>query len=225
MGKSDRTKLFDDWAQSYDAGMKTIDGEFPFDGYERILDEVVLLANVKPGMKILDLGIGTGNLTARFLYQGCTVWGLDFSAEMIAQARTKMPRAMILQADLLSEWPSELQQRFDRIVSAYVFHEFHLKIKIKLLQRIAFRHLSAGGRILIADVAFPTRRIRAQAAQRWADQWDETETYWAADEAITACERVGLHAAYKQISRCGGVFLFSVKESKTWNDIRVQTTR
>jgi ubiquinone/menaquinone biosynthesis C-methylase UbiE len=65
MSESDRVQLFDDWADNYDVAVT--DGEFPFDGYEQVLDEVARLADVKPQMRILDLGIGTGNLAARFI--------------------------------------------------------------------------------------------------------------------------------------------------------------
>jgi hypothetical protein len=37
--------------------------------------------------------------------------------------------------------------------------------------------------------------------------WEE-EYYWAADEAVEACRTLGLHVTYKQVSSCGGVFVF-----------------
>ncbi len=211
MSQTDRTQLFDRWAQTYDAAVPSADGDFPFDGYEQILDEVVRLAGVQPSMRILDLGIGTGNLAARFLQRGCAVWGADFSAEMLAQARAKLPHVHLVQADLLGEWPAELQLPFDRVVSAYVLHEFDLAAKISLLRRVASHHLAAGGCILVADIAFPTALAREEAAQRWADSWDQDETYWAADETIAACAEAGLQATYKQVSSCGGVFTFAVR--------------
>ncbi len=38
----------------------------------------------------------------------------------------------------------------------------------KLLQRIARQSLSPGGRIVIADIAFPSTSSRAEASQSWA---------------------------------------------------------
>jgi putative AdoMet-dependent methyltransferase len=211
MSQSNRMQLFDNWAKNYDADVTSPDNKFPHGGYDAVLDEVVRLADIKPHMQILDLGIGTGNLTARFFHKGCRVWGVDFSAEMLAKARTKLPQANLVQADLLDEWPSELQQLFDRVVSAYVLHEFDLETKVSLLRRIASHYLSAGGYILIADIAFPTTTDRAEASQRWANGWDEDEYYWAADEAIDACEQAGLRATYKQVSSCGGVFTLAIR--------------
>jgi len=209
MSQSNRRQLFDNWAKNYDEIVTSPDNEFPHGGYNAILDEVVRLADIKPYMQILDLGIGTGNLTARFVHKGCTVWGVDFSAKMLDKARAKLPQVNLVQADLLDEWPPELQQLFDRVVSAYVLHEFNLETKISLLRRITSHYLSTGGYIIIADIAFPTTTVRAETRQRLADAWDEDEYYWAADEAIAACERVGLRATYKQVSNFGGIFTFT----------------
>jgi putative AdoMet-dependent methyltransferase len=211
MSQTDRTQLFDRWAENYDTAVTSADGDFPFDGYEQILDDVVRMADAKPSTRILDLGIGTGNLAARFLQSGCVVWGADFSAEMLAQARAKLPQVHLVQANLLGEWPAALQLPFDRVVSAYVLHEFDLATKVSLLRRVASHHLAAGGCILVADIAFPTALAREAAAQRWAESWDQDETYWAADETIAACAEAGLQTTYKQVSSCGGIFTFVIR--------------
>lgn len=46
---------FDDWAPTYDQNVR-LQG-FPFAGYEHTLDEIVKEAELKAGMKILDLGL------------------------------------------------------------------------------------------------------------------------------------------------------------------------
>jgi len=206
MNHQHRVRLFDDWAEHYDQSIRD-DGGFPFDGYEQVLDEITRAAGAQGGMKVLDLGVGTGNLAARFWELGCDLWGLDFSAEMLAKAAEKLPHAVLVQADLLGDWPGELERRFDRIVSAYVLHEFDLSTKVDLLRRLAEGYLAAEGRIVVGDIAFRTTRMRERAHKQWVDGWDEGEYYWAADETVKVCERVGLQVAYKQISSCGGVFV------------------
>ena len=208
MNPLNRSQLFDNWAKNYDNSITSDKDGFPFAGYEMILEQVVTLADVKPNMRILDLGIGTGNLAEKFINKGCNVWGLDFSVEMLAQTQVKLPQVKLVQGNLLGNWTKELQAPFDRVVSAYVFHEFDLETKIRLLQQIS-SCLSTNGFILVADIAFPDVNIRTAASQHW--QWDEGEYYWAADEAIIACEQVGLQVAYEQISSCGGIFTFSTK--------------
>ena len=58
--------------------------------YEKAKGLVKLLAP-KAGERILDLGCGTGALTAEIAARGAEVLGVDRSEEMIAQARKKFP--------------------------------------------------------------------------------------------------------------------------------------
>ena len=202
----DRSWLFDNWAARYDHSVRSED-RFPFEGYERVLDEIVRLAAVRSRMHVLDLGVGTGNLAKRFVARGCTVWGVDFSAAMLSKSRAKLPRAKLVQADLLGDWPVELDQPFDRIVSAYVFHEFELSTKIALLQRLALCNLVEGGRIVVGDIAFRSVQARNRAHDRWTSLWDAQEHYWVADEVMPCFEHAGLRGRYSQVSTCGGVFV------------------
>jgi cyclopropane fatty-acyl-phospholipid synthase-like methyltransferase len=199
-----RIQLFDEWAERYDACVQRDAGLHA--GYENVLAQVVHDAGASAGMRVLDLGTGTGNLAQRFVALGCEVWGTDFSPGMLAKARAKVPQARLFAMDLLAQrWPEELVgQRFQRIVSSYVFHEFDLTTKVKLVARLGRDHLAQGGWMVIGDVAFPDRRALEAAG---ADHWDEEEHYWEADSAIAACEKAGLAATYTQVSPCAGVFV------------------
>lgn len=204
MSDPERAGIFDRWAERYDRSVQSDTGLH--EGYGQVLDLVVRSADARPGMRVLDLGIGTGNLAQRFLALGCEVWGTDFSPAMLAKARAKLPQVKLLQMDLLVDrWPEDLaRERFDRIVSTYVFHEFDLATKVGLMACLARDQLAPRGHLVIGDVSFPNRRALEEAG---ADHWDEDEEYWAADEAITACAAAGLEATYTQVSRCGGVFV------------------
>lgn len=52
---------------------------------------VVNWLDPQSGMRVLDLGCGTGDLTALIASSGAEVEGMDASAEMIAEARAKYP--------------------------------------------------------------------------------------------------------------------------------------
>ncbi len=202
----ERQRLFDEWARHYDHSVQSGQG-YPFDGYDRVLDRILALAAPQPGMDVLELGVGTGNLATRFIEAGVTLWGLDFSNEMLAAARTKLPQARLAQADLLGEWPEAFQRRYHRVVSAYVFHEFDFAAKAALLGRLARHHLVDGGYVVIGDIAFPTREALARVRELAGRSWDEDEEYWVAAEAIPALESLGFSVAYEQLSSCGGVFV------------------
>ncbi len=203
MTRRAHVQLFDDWAERYDQSVCSDDG-FPHDGYDQVLEKIVHLAAAEPCWRVLDLGVGTGNLAERFVALGCTVWGVDFSSKMLEKARAKLPQARFVQVDLLGDWPGELDRRFDCIVSSYALHHFDLPTKLDLLQRLVRRYLAADGRIIVGDIAYPTVQIRERERQR--GDWDEDEYYWAADETLAACRETGLGARYEQVSSCAGVF-------------------
>ncbi len=194
---------FDRWASTYDADVGGAEGAagFPFDGYERVLDRVVELAEIRPGMEVLELGPGTGNLTARLIAAGAAVWAVDFSAEMLARARVKAPAAVFAKAGLMDDYPPAFRRPFDRVVSTYTFHELPTADKITLLQRLFAGYLRPGGRVVIGDIGFPNAAARDAMRAAAGDGWED-EHYWIMDEATSALRVIGFAQAYEQLSPC-----------------------
>ena len=87
MNQEELQAQFDAWAQNYDEEVQT--AGFPFEGYAATLRTVFAQADVRPGMRVLDLGVGTGNLARPFQEAGCEVIGLDFSEEMLSAGKSK----------------------------------------------------------------------------------------------------------------------------------------
>ncbi len=195
---------FDPWAETYDHDTAT-QNQFPFAGYEQALDTVVERAASKAGMSVLDIGTGTGNLAVRFAERGCELWCTDFSEAMIAKAREKVPQAHFVQHDLRSPWPPELNRRFDRIVSAYVFHHFDVGEKVRLCKTLIAERLTPDGKLIIADLSFQNERAMQAFAESVGELWEQ-EPYWLADGAMPALAEAGLKAAYTQVSACAGVY-------------------
>jgi trans-aconitate methyltransferase len=77
------------------------------------------LLEAKPGERILDLGCGTGHLTAQIAAKGASVVGIDRSAEMIQQAREKYPA---LQFEVMDARKISFPELFDAVFSNATLH-------------------------------------------------------------------------------------------------------
>ena len=206
---------FDAWAAAYDADVaaSAADGAaggvgFPFAGYDRVLARVAELADLAPGVAVLELGPGTGNLTARLAERGAAVWALDFSAEMLARARARVPAAYFAQAHLLGDYPPDFHRPFDRVVSTYTFHEFPLPDKLALLRRLFTDHLRPGGAVVIGDIGFPAAAARDALRDAAGEGWDD-EYYWIMDEVEPALHEAEFVVSWAQLSSCGVVLSVS----------------
>jgi len=115
---------FDRWADQYDDAVRASDraDAYPFAGYGSVLDEICRRILTRPGASVLDLGFGTGTLTARLYAGGCEIFGQDHSRRMLEIASAKMPLAHLYQGDFSRELAEPLRQRkYDFIVGDISF--------------------------------------------------------------------------------------------------------
>lgn len=78
----------------------------------------------RPGEHILDLGCGTGDLTARLVASGATVVGIDADTAMAARFAERLPGVDVLVLDAQQPWPTDppLDEPFDAIFSNAALH-------------------------------------------------------------------------------------------------------
>ncbi len=81
-------------------------------------DLVALLAP-QPGERILDVGCGTGQLTAEIAGSGALVLGIDNAASMVQQARRNFPELHFEQADVTA---LPFHAEFDAVFSNAALH-------------------------------------------------------------------------------------------------------
>lgn len=197
------SKGFDNWAGEYDEDIARSKG-YPFEGYYNVLAYVHDMIKISNQTKILDIGIGTGQLTSELYKKGGQVYGIDFSEKMLELAREKMPGAVFYQFDFNNGVPEELKDmKFDYIVSSYAIHHIDDKQKIKFIKELK-SILKDKGIIILADVAFETRNALESCKENAGKEWDDDEVYMVANEIESEINREGFTTEYVQISPCAG---------------------
>jgi trans-aconitate methyltransferase len=104
--------------------------------------DVVSVLAPQAGERILDLGCGTGHLTAQIADTGARVVGIDRSAEMIASARAAYPNLKFEAADA-TKLP--FREEFDAVFSNATLHWIHEPMRV--IQGI-WNALRPGGRFV-----------------------------------------------------------------------------
>lgn len=196
-------KGFDRWAEDYDADTARSDGEgsYPFAGYRRVLDTIARRVLARGTPTVLDIGFGTGTLTERLYRAGCEVFGQDFSPEMLAAARERMPEAALWLGDFRRGLvPALAEREYECIIATYSLHHLTDGEKAAFLRELRGR-LRPGGEILVGDVAFGTRAELEACRAGAGEAWDEEEVYFVADELRR--DFPGLRFA--KLSPCAGV--------------------
>jgi len=203
------SKGFDNWADDYDDLMKNSSRAFPFEGYYRIIDEVITLLNPWENLKILDVGMGTGNLSYKLYKTGCMVYGVDFSENMIKKAKEKMPAGFFEAVDISKKHFGNFNElKFDGIISAYFLHHLNTKEKILFFKKCVNNNLNQKGKIIIADIGFETYKDYHEASKKYRKYWDPEEYYLCGEEIRGALKKEGIEARYIQISSCGGIIFY-----------------
>jgi putative AdoMet-dependent methyltransferase len=198
------SKGFDNWSGEYDESVANSKG-YPFEGYYHVLGHVHNMISVDNYTKILDIGIGTGQLTYELYKKGGQIYGVDFSEKMLELAREKMPKAEFYKFDFNNGVPEELKgMEFDYIVSSYAIHHIDDRQKVGYIKELG-NILKDKGEIILADVAFETRDELVKFKEDSGKAWDNDEVYMVVDEIVHELCKEGFTCIYLQISQCAGV--------------------
>jgi 2-polyprenyl-3-methyl-5-hydroxy-6-metoxy-1,4-benzoquinol methylase len=119
---------------------------------------------VRPGMRVLEIGCGTGTLTTMMAAKGATVTAIDASPAMLREAEKQVTEQNLnarvtlayMDAALIGERFAEAS--FDLIVSTLVFSEFPPDEQRYVLEACK-KLLAPEGQLLIADEVAPTQAL------------------------------------------------------------------
>ena len=213
-------KIFDETAADYDR----IEAMLAWGTGSRYRRQALMRGGLKPGMKVLDVGVGTGLVAA----QACTlsgdpalVTGVDPSPGMMAAS--KLPKTMVLVEGRAESLPFP-DNHFDFLSMGYALrHISDLGVAFAEFERV----LKPGGRLCILEItqarSRPGRwllksymRSVIPLLTRFVSKQKNTTTiwryYWDTIEACVAPQQVmdALHSAgLMQVERHVEVGIFS----------------
>jgi ubiquinone/menaquinone biosynthesis C-methylase UbiE len=139
-------------------------------GRERTLRETTVnLAQVKPGDGILEVGCGTGTLTLAARRQAGPAgraFGIDVLPGMIELSQRKAAQAnadVTFQAGSIDDIPFPANQ-FDVVMCSFMIFHMSETVRRKGIAEI-YRVLKPQGRLLVLDLALPTRPVSRTIAR------------------------------------------------------------
>ncbi len=156
------------------------------DNWWAVFELVVREADLR-GRRVLDLGCGTGRLSAALAERGIArVWGVDASPGMLAVAREQVPKTVGLKEGRAEQLPFR-DGWFDRVVMWLVVHLVDRPAAFREVARV----LAPGGRLAL--VSFDTGHFD----RFWLNRYFPTmrtidlERFPSRDELRTALEPAG----------------------------------
>ena len=104
----------------------------PWGGSRRIRRALVDSLEVSSRDRVVELGCGTGQVTELLVATGAEVVAVDQLPAMLVGAQRRAPQARIIEGDAMS---AEVGGDFDRVVLAFVLHNFDGGGRVDLLRR------------------------------------------------------------------------------------------
>jgi SAM-dependent methyltransferase len=142
-----RRSTFDEAAELYDRARP---------GYPAALfDDLVELAGIGPGSRVLEIGPGTGQATVPLAERGCRIVAVELGPQLAAVARRNLARFPVVEVvtAAFEDWPLP-PEPFDLVLSATAFHWIDPAVRVRKaadalrpggsLATIATHHVAGG---------------------------------------------------------------------------------
>ncbi|MEZ4415339.1 MAG: class I SAM-dependent methyltransferase [Gemmatimonadota bacterium] len=182
-------------------------------GYESMLEEASRVVQAAGARRALDLGAGSGSLSAALLARAPTVSVdlLDVDEAMLELARARLARhgdrARFVARSFLEPIPPA-----DAVMASLALHHVPTLAEKEALYGRIFDALPSGGVFVCGDVTIPQTRSERDATYReWVDhmvtsgideercwtlfdEWAREDTYFPLDQELEALGRAGFDA-------------------------------
>ncbi len=153
-------KILESRPARYDIGIGVLTG-----GHAGRVRSEIVATWVRPGMEMLDVGCGTGQLLAEAARAGARVTGIDISEAMLAvtrkriQAEALQEKARLYQAGVTELDSLFADNCFDLITATLVFSELPMQERRWALEEFA-RILKPSGVLVMADEVIPATALK-----------------------------------------------------------------
>lgn len=134
------------------------------DGFRRLRERILDLAEPRPAHTVVDVGSGTGLLSLELAERARQVWAIDSSRAMGEYLRVKAASAGLCNIEIVLASAVSLplvDGVADVVVSNYCMHELCDADKLQAIAE-AKRVLKPGGRLVIGDMMFSLRTLDAR---------------------------------------------------------------
>jgi len=201
-----RKELFDNWANNYNKSVIKSEQEdtYPFAGYSKVKYQIIDIITKKSFANILDMGVGTGEITSPLYNLGYRVTGVDLSDKMLDLANKKMPNAIFIR-DSFQKSITKLNVQYDFIIFNYSIHHLEYQDQIDLLLKIN-ENLNSQGRIIIGDVSTVNILDMNKLYEKYDSIWDDEEYYPILDIYQKSDLKNYYKISYNKINEVTGLF-------------------
>ena len=160
----------------------------PLTGSDESLARAATLVELRPGERLLDIGIGTGAFAARVARRETEVWGVDLSPAMLAGCHAANPHYHLREGHFLALPVPD--GAFQGVVSSFAFHHL-MPTEYERAFREVLRVLASGGRFVLLDIMFASTADREAACVALGGLWDDEEVYPLVSEVLGAASSCG----------------------------------
>jgi 2-polyprenyl-3-methyl-5-hydroxy-6-metoxy-1,4-benzoquinol methylase len=180
------------------------DPDTDFDRWYTFAASDVITALVRPDDQVLELGCGTGLMTADLVQAGARVLAVEHSAEYLERARARdLVGVDWVQANL-DDWELPGAASFDHVIMTNVLHEVALPDRLLRLARAALNPRALAHLSLQNPLSIHRHLGQAMGLIEELDELSAlgqslgSHGLWNADDVQAMAEDAGLHCVFRR---------------------------